>query len=82
MLKGKISHYLTNAYSFPNPRSFVILNRTTEILDTLNLNMTCQLNLKDKYLFQLVIQLSYKFLQTKKKPFVRKTIALFAIGYD
>ena len=44
----KISEYLTNAYSFPKPRSFVILNITTKILGTLNLNMKYQSNLRGK----------------------------------
>ena len=44
----KISENLTNAYSFPKPRSFVILNITTKILGTLNLNMKYQSNLRGK----------------------------------
>ena len=39
--------------------------------------MTYQLNLRTKYLFQLLIQLNCKFLQTKKKSFVSKTVAFF-----
>ena len=42
-VKRKISQYLTNAYSFPKPRSFVILNITTKIFGTLDLNLTYQL---------------------------------------
>ena len=39
---------MTNACSFPNPRSFVILDITLEILGASNLNMTYQFSLRDK----------------------------------
>ena len=45
---------MANAYGFPKPRSFVILDITMEILGTSNLNMKkYQFNLKDK-IFVLV----------------------------
>ena len=39
---------MTNACSFPNPCSFVMLAITVEVLDTSYLNMTYQFNPRDK----------------------------------
>ena len=39
---------MTNACSFSNPRSFVMLDITVEVLGTSYLNMTYQFNLIDK----------------------------------
>ena len=40
--------YKTNACSFPNPCSFVMLDMTLEVLGTSYLNMAYQFNLRDK----------------------------------
>ena len=54
VLKRKIYQNMANAYGFPKPRSFIILDITMEILGTSNLNMTkYQFNLRDK-IFVLV----------------------------